>query len=195
MPSADPPHRIELDVALPGGKGERRLRRLTVADAPAFAAHTVADHERLREYLPWPDRTTTAEGAEWWLGAYERGDDGRVLVAGVWDAGAIVGGALLMHHDAHNGVVELGCWTVAAAEGRGVARAACVELIRVARRDLRVERVTWQCTTQNTRSRALAERLGFRYEGTLRGDYVLHGRRLDTDVLSLVGAELDRATG
>jgi ribosomal-protein-serine acetyltransferase len=181
------------DVALPGTDGALRLRRLTVADAPAFAAQTAADHERLREHLLWPDRTTTVEGAEGFLGAYERGEDGRVLVAGVWDARAIVGGALLLHHDPEHGVVELGCWTVAAAEGRGIARAACVELIRVARRDLRVERVTWQCTTPNTRSRALAERLGFVYEGTLRSDYVLHGRRLDTDVLSLVGAELDRA--
>jgi ribosomal-protein-serine acetyltransferase len=194
MPPTGQPQRIELDVALVGVEGELRLRRLTVADARAFAAHTVADHQRLREHVPWPDRTTTVEGAERWLGAYERGEDGRVLVAGVWDAGAIVGGALLMHHDPDHGVVELGCWTVAAAEGRGVARAACVELIRVARRDLRVERVAWQCTTQNPRSRALAERLGFRHEGTLRGDYVLHGRRMDTDVLSLVGAELDRAT-
>ena len=83
MPPPDEPHRIELDIALPGAEGELRLRRLTVADAPAFAAQTVADHERLREYLPWPDRTTTVEGAEWWLGPYERGEDGRVLVAGV----------------------------------------------------------------------------------------------------------------
>ena len=43
----------------------------------------------------------------------------------------------------------------------------------------------------NTRSRRLAERLGFQHEGTLRSNYVLRGERLDTDVLSLVGAELD----
>ena len=47
------------------------------------------------------------------------------------------------------------------------------------------------CTTGNTRSRRLAERLGFVFEGTLRSSYVLRERRLDVDVLSLVGPELD----
>jgi RimJ/RimL family protein N-acetyltransferase len=47
----------------------------------------------------------------------------------------------------------------------------------------------------NSRSRALAERLGFRYEGTLRSAYVLNGRRYDMDVLSLVGRELDAYAG
>ena len=188
------PPSLQLDVALGGTDGDLRLRRLTVADAQAFAAHTVADLERLREHLPWPDRTTTVQGARGWLRAYERGDDGRVLVVGVWRADELAGGALLLHHDTAHAVVELGCWTATAAQRRGVARAACLELVRVARRELRVERVTWQCTTENPRSRALAERLGFQYEGTLRGDYVVHGRRLDTDVLSLVGDELDRAT-
>ena len=41
-------------------------------------------------------------------------------------------------------------------------------------------------------SRGLAERLGFRHEGTLRSAYVLRGERYDLDVLSLVGDELTR---
>jgi ribosomal-protein-serine acetyltransferase len=79
-----------------------------------------------------------------------------------------------------------------AAQGMGVARAACAALIRHARDELRVERVEWHCTTINERSRRLAERLGFRHEGTLRSAYVLHGERHDLEVLSLVGEELDR---
>lgn len=60
-----------------------------------------------------------------------------------------------------------------------------------ARGALGVERVTWQCTAVNARSRVLAERLGFRHGGTLRGAYVLRGARYDLDVLSLVGSELE----
>jgi len=58
-------------------------------------------------------------------------------------------------------------------------------LIRYARQDLEVERINWRCTTVNPRSRALAERLGFKYEGKMRSAY-------DLDVLSLVGSELTR---
>jgi RimJ/RimL family protein N-acetyltransferase len=170
-----------------------RLRTLTPGDAPAFARQCAADVEHLREHLPWAEPASVPEGAAAWLDMYARGDDGRVLVAGAFDGDAIVGGALLLHRDPDAASIELGCWTTSAAQGRGVARAACRALIALARSELHVERVVWQCTTVNPRSRALAERLGFRYEGTLRGAYVLRGERHDLDVLSLVGAEIDQA--
>ena len=172
-----------------------RLRTLTAADAYAFAAHVVADAEHLGVHLPWPETASDPAGARAWLELYERGVDGRVVVAGVLDGDAIVGGALLMHHDPAFATVELGCWAVAAVEGMGVARAACEALIALARKELRAERVEWRTTTVNARSRALAERLGFRHEGTLRSAYVLRGERLDSDLLSLVGAELDGVGG
>jgi ribosomal-protein-serine acetyltransferase len=172
-----------------------RLRTLTPADADAFAAHVAADAEHLGVYLPWPETASDPAGARAWLDLYERGDDGRVLVAGVLDGDEIVGGALLMHHAAAFAIVELGCWAIAAVEGMGVARAACEALIALARTELHAERVEWRSTTVNARSRALAERLGFRHEGTLRSAYVLRGERYDSDVFSLVGAELDGVGG
>jgi ribosomal-protein-serine acetyltransferase len=170
-----------------------RLRTLTPDDAEAFARHVVADAEHLGVHLPWPETTADPAGAHEWLERYANGADGRVVVAGALDGDAIVGGALLIHHEPTLGNIELGCWAVSAVEGMGVARASCGALLAFARRKLRVERVEWRTTTVNPRSRALAERLGFRYEGTRRSDYVLRGRRYDTDVLSLVGTEIDAA--
>ncbi len=65
--------------------------------------------------------------------------------------------------------------------------------IGLARGELEVERIEWVTTMVNARSRRLAERLGFRHEGTLRSAYVLGGVRRDLDVLSLVGDEIERA--
>jgi ribosomal-protein-serine acetyltransferase len=166
------------------------LRTLTSDDAHALARHAAVDVEHLREHLPWAEAATEAEGARAWLASYERGENGRVLVAGAFDGDEIVGGALLLNHKPDTATVEIGCWVSSAAEGLGVARAACAALIEHARHELGVERLEWHCTTVNTRSRALAERLGFRHEGTLRSAYVLHGERYDLDVLSLVGDEL-----
>lgn len=163
-------------------------------DAETFARHAAADVEHLREHLGWAETATKPAGAREWLEAYEYGSDGRVLVAGAFDGSEIVGGALLLHHEPEANSIELGCWAMRAVEGRGVARASCQALIAFARTDLGVERIAWRCTTVNPRSRALAERLGFRYEGTLRSAYVLHGERYDMDVLSLVGAEIDAVT-
>jgi ribosomal-protein-serine acetyltransferase len=171
--------------------GRVTFRRLSAADADVFAAHVTSDLDRLRTHLPWPDVTSTPEGAAGWLGTYDRMEDGRVGVGGIWHDGTLLGGALLFQHDKGFANVELGCWVVAAGEGAGVVSAACRVLLAFARTSLRVERVEWHATTNNARSRQLAERLGFQHEGTLRSNYVLRGDRLDTDVLSLVGTELD----
>lgn len=167
------------------------LRRLTTADAEAFSSHVAAAREHLRRYLPWPDRTHTVAGAREWLCAYEQGWDGRVVAAGVWSGDRLIGGTTLLHHDPVMAVAELGVWVVPEAQGRGVAAAAGRAAIAAARTELGVERLEWQCVTENVASRRLAERLGFRHEGTRRSDYVLRGVRHDTDVFSLVAAELD----
>ena len=179
---------VDLATRLPG---RVTFSRLTTADADAFAAHVSADLARLRTHLPWPDVTSTPEGAAGWLGAYERQEDGRVGVGGMWHDGRLLGGALLFQHDPAAANVEIGCWVVAAGEGAGVVSAACRWLLGYARGELHAERVEWHAGTTNERSRRLAERLGFVHEGTLRSNYPLRGERLDTDVLSLVGAELD----
>jgi RimJ/RimL family protein N-acetyltransferase len=169
------------------------LRRLSTADAAAFADHVAQDVEHLGEHLPWPNVADTPDGAAEWLALYERGEDGRVIVAGAWSGDALLGGALLLHYSEAHGNIEIGCWAVSAAEGRGVASAACLELIALARHELGVERVEWRTTTVNWRSRRLAEKLGFRLDGTMRSDCVLHGTRYDSHVLSLVGEEIDQA--
>lgn len=166
-------------------------RHLTTADAEAFAAHVAANLEQLGEFLPWPEVTDTPAGAAEWLGRYQRREEGRVVAEGLWEGDRLVGGGVLFHHVPDQAVVELGVWMAADAEGRGFARAMCGSLLMVARRDLGAERVVWTCASQNSRSRRLAERLGFVYEGTQRSALVLRGRRLDLDVLSLVGSELD----
>lgn len=169
------------------------LRLLTAADAVPFAAHIAGDLARLGEHLPWPAGTSSVDGARAWLGAYELRREGRVIAVGAWDGSELTGGAVLFHHDPATATVELGCWVVAAAEGRGVAAGCCRTLLELARCELRAERVEWRATPANLRSRRLAERLGFRFEGSLRSSYLLRGTRLDVDVLSLVGEEIDAA--
>jgi ribosomal-protein-serine acetyltransferase len=182
-----------VDLALTSGlSGDVRLRDLTEADAAAFAEHVASDLPRLAEFLAWPERTTTPEGALGFVGPYVRREDGRKLIAGIWHDGALVGGIVLFHHDEASAVIELGCWALPAAEGVGVVRAACVQGLRLAR-SWGVERVQWHCDPGNTRSAALALRLGFTHEGTLRSSYPLRGGRCDTAVYGLVETEIDAA--
>jgi RimJ/RimL family protein N-acetyltransferase len=151
-----------------------------------------ADLARLAAFLAWPERTVTPDGARAFIGPYAAQEGGRRLIAGLWHDGALVGGVVLFEHDERTQTIELGCWAAASVEGRGVVRAACVEALRLAR-SWGVERVQWHCDPRNERSVALAERLGFRHEGTLRSSYPLRGSRCDTAVYGLVEHEIDDA--
>ena len=180
---------LPLDTGLPG---DVRLRDLTSADAEVFAAHVRSDLERLAEFLVWPERTTTPEGARAFIEPYVEKSGGRRFIAGIWADGALVGGMVLFNHDEASAVIELGCWAIAAAEGKGAVRAACVAGLRLAR-SWGVERVQWHCDPRNTRSVALARRMGFVHEGVLRSSYPVRGRRCDTAVYGLVEGEIDEA--
>ncbi|WP_354700889.1 Putative ribosomal N-acetyltransferase YdaF [Paraconexibacter sp. AEG42_29] len=184
-----------IDVVLTARSGQRvRLRTLTSGEAGEFAGAVAGDLARLGEFLGWPERCAAPEGARAFLEAYEQQREGRVLHAGLWLDGWLVGGAILMHHDPVDAKAELGCWVTADGVGRGIVAVACRALIALAC-DLGVQRLVWRCAPANVPSRTLAEHLGFVYEGTARSDYALRGERLDTDVLALVGAELEVAAG
>jgi ribosomal-protein-serine acetyltransferase len=169
------------------------LRPATPADAPAFAAHVAGDVEHLGEHLGWPATSTTPEGASAFIDPYLRRDDARELMLLLWDNDAVVGGTVLLQHDPRVGSVEVGCWIVTGYEGQGLVRRAVLATVAHARAALGSHRVVWTAAADNVRSRALAERLGFRHEGRLRAAGLHRGEHQDLDVLSLVGDEIDRA--
>lgn len=183
-------HPVELERA---GGPPLVLRPATADDAAAFADHVAADLEHLGEHLPWPARSTTPEGAAGFVGPYVRREEGRELLLLLLDGERVVGGTVLMHYDPRVGAVEVGCWIVAGSEGQGLVRRSVVATVAHARTALACHRVVWTAASENTRSMALAERLGFRPEGRLRDAGLHDGRRQDLDVLSLVGGEIDRA--
>lgn len=176
--------------------GVRLLARpLTPDDASVWADHVRDDLEHLGAHLGWPARTVEPNAARDFIEQYRRRVDGRELLVGAFDGKRLVAGTLLMTYDRMAGSIELGCWVISDFEGRGLVRRLCLELIGHAHHALSVHRVTWEAATENPRSRALALRLGFVYEGTQREAGLHEGRRLDLDLLSLVGVEIERALG
>lgn len=55
--------------------------------------------------------------------------------------------------------------------------------------DLHYRRYEWKCDALNAPSRAAAQRLGFRYEGTFRQASVVKGRNRDTAWYSIIDTE------
>ena len=65
-------------------------------------------------------------------------------------------------------------------------------LMKLAMDDLGYRRLVWKCNALNAPSRRAAERLGFTYEGLLRAQYVMKGRRRDSAYFSILADEWPR---
>lgn len=70
--------------------------------------------------------------------------------------------------------------------GRGIGTAAVREACREAFGELELERVTYWVVEGNDASRRVAEKAGFSYEGSARGQVIREGRRLDQHLYGLV---------
>src|SRR3954447_7830827 len=84
------------------------------------------------------------------------------------------------------GGAEVGYWVAAPARRTGVGRRALAATCRWGFGAAELERITWRAAVGNSASRALAERVGFVVEGTLRRGLVLRGERVDCWIGSLL---------
>ncbi|GGU89043.1 acetyltransferase [Streptomyces albospinus] len=90
---------------------------------------------------------------------------------------------------------ELGYWTAKEHRGRGYTAEAARAVLRWAFRDLGVERMEWLAEAGNEGSWAVARKVGFQREGTLRAKLVGGGTRRDLWIGSLLPSDLPAPSG
>ncbi len=104
--------------------------------------------------------------------------------------GAVSGWLALMDMQPAHAAIEIGnIWFAPRMQRTRAATEAMFLLLRLAADELGYRRLVWKCNAANAPSVRAAERLGFRYEGTLRAHYVVKGRRRDTAMLSILADE------
>ncbi len=105
-------------------------------------------------------------------------------------SGTADGWLTLMDIQPANAAIELGnIWFAPTMQRSRAATEAMVLLMRHAMDDLGYRRLLWKCNALNAPSRRAAERLGFVYEGTLRANMVVKGRRRDTAMFTILAEE------
>ncbi|MFE7613644.1 GNAT family N-acetyltransferase [Streptomyces celluloflavus] len=90
---------------------------------------------------------------------------------------------------------ELGYWTTKEHRGQGYTAEAARAVARWAFRDLGVERLEWLAEAGNHGSRAVARKVGFQMEGTLRARLLHEGTRRDCWIGSLLPSDLPEPSG
>lgn len=104
--------------------------------------------------------------------------EGRTGAFAITDAadGTLFGNVALYWRDREDGLAMIGYWLLPAARGRGLATRAATAVARWGVETAAARRLELAHAVGNHASCHVAERAGFRYEGTLRASYRYPGR-------------------
>ncbi|NRD45160.1 N-acetyltransferase [Corallococcus sp. AB004] len=169
------------------------LRCWSPADAPLALRAIEASLEHLRPWMEWAKRYPMSVEQQAGQLRRMRGlfDLGQDFAYGVFsrDGSEVLGGTGL-HPRVGEGALEIGYWISASHTGQGLATEIAGALTRVAFEVEGVRRVEIHCDPRNVRSAAVARRLGFVHEGTLRQRLVApDGALRDTMIWTLLVEE------
>ena len=187
-----------LALVLPGGC---KLRALQEADADELHALIERNRAQLARWLQWAQEQTPEQTLDYIQRARAKESEGSSLRRAILAEGRIVGVVDFRQIDWANRCAEIGYWLDQAHHGRGIMTSAVAALVDHAFASLRLNRLEIRTDVANAPSRAVAERLGFHYEGTLRQAYRVTDERYSDDaVYSLLatdprppGARLDES--
>jgi ribosomal-protein-serine acetyltransferase len=166
------------------------LRPLEPWQAGEFLAHVEKARPHIAAYIPWSEVVDDEEKARNFLQRYatrQANDEGRLY--GIWLDGELVGGLMFRTFEPGWGSCELGVWLSAEAEGRGLISRSAQHLIDWAIGTRGMARVEWRCVPTNSRSVAVAKRLGMTCEGTLRQAFPHRGELHDVQIWAMVREE------
>lgn len=168
---------------------DRYLRLLEERDADELYALIDANRLLLAEWLPWASRQTRQDCLEWIRRGRRQWAANEGFQAAIVDGGALAGAIGYGSLSWSDRSVAIGYWLGAAAQGRGTMTLAVAALVRYAFEIYGLHRCEIRTGTGNRRSRAIAERLGFAHEGTLRGVAWVGERVIDHEVYGLLADE------
>ena len=149
-----------------------------------------ANRAHLRVWLPWVDYETSVEDSKAFIkSSLRQFANNEGLQLGIRYKGQLAG--VIGYHPINwsNRKVEIGYWLAEPFQGRGLMTKACKTLIAYAFNELRLNKVTIECATGNSRSCAIPKRLGFQQEGILHDSEWLYDHYVDHFVFGMLARD------
>ena len=171
---------------------DSELGLLEERHARELAELTDRSREHLRGWLPWLDDSRTVEDSKGFIRAalgQLANNDG--FQAGLWHGGELAGVVGYHGIDWRNRKTSLGYWLGAEFSGKGLMTRSCRALTTHAFEAYGLNRVTIVCATENSKSRAIPERLGFESEGVQRQAEWLYDRFVDYALYGMLAGDWD----
>jgi len=152
----------------------------------AFDA-VIRNREHLRPYMHWMTADYSLESSKKFLTeAIANRRERKNLGLGIFRDEQLIGSIGFVEFDWTSRKTEIGYWLDSEEEGQGIVTRACRTLIEYAFQELGMNRIEIRCSAENFRSAAVAERLGFTKEGTLRQAELRNGKLHDFCIFGLL---------
>ncbi|MCD0458117.1 GNAT family N-acetyltransferase [Roseiconus lacunae] len=130
---------------------------------------TDRNRDFLRPWLGWIDATRGPDDSRTFLSIQlDRFGKGQALTTMIYFDGVLVGVAGYHSIDQANRVGCLGYWLDQGHTGNGIMTRVVQDLVNAGRECYSLGRIEIRCSTENERSRSVAQRLGFMHRGTCR---------------------------
>jgi ribosomal-protein-serine acetyltransferase len=169
--------------------GDAALRLWEEGDADELQDVVSAHRDYLGQWLPWPATQTRETGLDFIRNSRRKIADNNGLETAVTIGGAIVGGVGLHAIDWPHKRTSIGYWLIPSAQGRGLMTRSVRAYTSYAFNVWGLERMELRAAPANAPSRAVAERLGFINEGTVRHvEHFPDGRVLDHVVYGMLSS-------
>ena len=166
------------------------LRVLEESHAPALFKLVDSSRQHLRVCLPFVDAYRSVSAASDFIARFrEKSVDEDGLALGIWFKEDLAGVITFDRFDWANRVTLIGYWLGLPFQGRGLMSRACTALVDILFSRLRLNRVEIWCAFENTRCRAVPERLGFKLEGVLREREWIYDHFVDIAEYVLLASE------
>lgn len=166
------------------------LRMRSPEDAQKIFELVDKNRVHLREWLGWVDVNTKVEDTEKFiLTCASEYDKGEGADFGIWYKGEWVGSCGFHYIKMEHKKAEIGYWLGKEFEGNGIVTRCVNALLEYGFNTLNLNRIVIRAGVKNTKSRAIAERLGFTLEGIARDDEYLYDHYHDMAVYGLLKRE------
>ena len=152
------------------------LRTLVSGNADEVFEAVDKNREYLRKWLPWVDDAkspyNSRNSIEKWKNALK---DKREFIFGIFLGGNYIGNMGLHEINRSNNSSEIGYWLSKDYQGRGIMTDCVRALTDFGFDELDLNRIYIRCASDNKKSRAIPERLGFVHEAVLQDGICLYG--------------------
>lgn len=162
------------------------LKSISQDDAPRLHEMITREKDRLSEFLHWPRYISSLDDTIRFCAASENsfGNSNAIYIAEF--NGELAGVISFNNLDLANGIGDIGYWLAGNYEKKGIVSNAVEALIGAYAGNRQIRRFVIKCASRNGRSRAVAERLGFKFEGTLEQAEKIGNEYLDQRIYAKI---------